>query len=733
MKKFLMFLVVTASSNVGFSQHFNFGFENASNPQRLPDGWYGIYNGLFRNEIDSINKRSGKNALLIESSDEYSTYILQYDIPAQYRGKQITLSTYVKTSSNNQNINLSLTELDNNYRQIDFTTPSHHETTTDWKQYHNTISMSGKAKIFRIRIDFQGQGKFWIDDVEIQIDGKDISTAKKKIRRISLAEKDTEFVNGSDIIFPELNNKLIAELELLGKLWGFLKYYHPQVGTGKYNWDYELFRILPSFLQAECIEQRDRVLIEWIEKYGKIKKCRKCIETHNDAYLKPDLSWIKEDSISDELRNFIMNIYSNRHQGKHYYVGQTFSGSPIFLNENPYTNMAFYPDAGYRLLALFRYWNMIQYFFPYKYVTDKNWNDVLKEHIPKFITAKNEFEYELAAIQLIGEVNDTHANIQNKIYWSRGIFHPPFDVRFVEQKWVVTDYYNPELKEISGIEIGDIITHIGGKQIESIVDSVRIYYPASNEATRLRDISYDLLRNNKNSIDVGYISSGQSKQKELTIFPRNNLNILGNRNEKSYKFVNDSIGYITLASIKYDDIPAIKEAFKNTKGIIIDIRNYPAADVRQGLGSWFVSQSAPFAKHTRVNINNPGEFFFHPDGISNLRKSANDESYQGKLVVIVNETTQSHAEHTAMAFRTGDNTTIVGSHTAGANGNVSHIKLPGGLNTMISGIGVYFPDGTQTQRIGIIPDIWVEPTIDGIKEGRDELLERAIKIIFVAK
>jgi C-terminal processing protease CtpA/Prc len=40
--------------------------------------------------------------------------------------------------------------------------------------------------------------------------------------------------------------------------------------------------------------------------------------------------------------------------------------------------------------------------------------------------------------------------------------------------------------------------------------------------------------------------------------------------------------------------------------------------------------------------------------------------------------------------------------------------------------GVYYPDGTETQQIGIIPDIEVMPTIKGIREGRDELLEKAI-------
>ena len=45
---------------------------------------------------------------------------------------------------------------------------------------------------------------------------------------------------------------------------------------------------------------------------------------------------------------------------------------------------------------------------------------------------------------------------------------------------------------------------------------------------------------------------------------------------------------------------------------------------------------------------------------------------------------------------------------------------------MISGIGIFYPDGKPTQRIGIIPDLEIKPTIAGIRAGRDEVLEAAI-------
>ena len=44
----------------------------------------------------------------------------------------------------------------------------------------------------------------------------------------------------------------------------------------------------------------------------------------------------------------------------------------------------------------------------------------------------------------------------------------------------------------------------------------------------------------------------------------------------------------------------------------------------------------------------------------------------------------------------------------------------------ISGLGVYTPEREQTQRVGLKPDIEIFPTIEGIKEKRDEVLERGI-------
>jgi C-terminal processing protease CtpA/Prc len=549
----------------------------------------------------------------------------------------------------------------------------------------------------------------------------------------SYAQNNISFDNGSNIEIQNLSETQLINLDLLGRVWGFLKYYHPEIGKGKYNWDYELFKILPKYQKTISNAERDQALISWIDMLGEVKPCKRCKEVAKDAVLKPDLNWIESEKISKNLKEKLLYIQKNRHQGNHYYIKMAAVGNPEFKNENIYANMV-YPDDGFRLLSLYRYWNMINYFFPYKHVIDKNWNSCLIEYIPKFIEAKNELEYELAAIQIIAEVKDTHANLwggtNNKMHEQRGWNFPLFHLKFIENKLVINVFFDDEKAKTTGLELGDIITHINAKSVDSLVKNMCKFYPASNQPTRLRDISFDILRSTNSTLDATISRNGKNFDKTLYLYHKKDIKGYYSwykieKDKPSFKILDNNIGYITLKNITQNDVKTIKEELKNTKGIIVDIRNYPSAFMPYSLGRFFTSKVSPFVKLTKGSIDYPGEFIFAKE--SSIHPA--NEFFKGKVVILVNEVTQSQGEYTAMAFRAGDNVTIIGSTTAGADGNTSKIYLPGGLMTMISGIGIYYPDGSETQRVGIIPDVEVLPTIEGIKQDRDEVLEKAIEII----
>jgi hypothetical protein len=68
---------------------------------------------------------------------------------------------------------------------------------------------------------------------------------------------------------------------------------------------------------------------------------------------------------------------------------------------------------------------------------------------------------------------------------------------------------------------------------------------------------------------------------------------------------------------------------------------------------------------------------------------------------------------------------FVGSSTMGANGEVTTLTVPGDIVVSFSGHDVRHADGRRLQRVGFFPHIEVRPTIEGIRDGRDEVLERA--------
>jgi len=103
--------------------------------------------------------------------------------------------------------------------------------------------------------------------------------------------------------------------------------------------------------------------------------------------------------------------------------------------------------------------------------------------------------------------------------------------------------------------------------------------------------------------------------------------------------------------------------------------------------------------------------------------------YKGKIVALISEETMSHAEHSCLYLSACTDATFVGTPTNGANGNVTNCCLPGGLLVGFTGLGTCFPNRDQLQRKGIQPHVFVEPTVDGIQKGVDEIYTKAIEYL----
>ncbi|MCD8519203.1 MAG: S41 family peptidase, partial [Flavobacterium sp.] len=466
-------------------------------------------------------------------------------------------------------------------------------------------------------------------------------------------------------------------------------------------------------------------LVQWINKLGTFKTTTQKLPKESDIKLLPNTKWISDTNlISLELSALLQKVNAADRSGSNYYIGlRRRVKNPEFTNEKVYSKME-YSDTGIKLLAIFRYWNMVEYFFPNRHLMDENWDAVLKEFIPRMVATKDQKEYTFTLLELIGKIQDTHANIwrYNGVisdYFGQNI--APIGLSFVENKAVVVKLHD-EFKD-GNLQIGDVILAVNGIKVEDWIKNNLKYFPASNYPTQLRDISQRILRTNEQTISLTI--ENILGQKEVVV---NTVKDKYFPNEVvSHKIINENIGYIYPGSLKKGEIHQIMDKFLDKKGLIVDLRCYPSDFIVFSLSNYLLNEKKDFVKFTAGDIKTPGLFTYRGGEMQVGGK--NKDYFKGKVIILINEETQSNAEYTTMALRVAPNAIVLGSTTAGADGNVSGITLPGNIFTYISGIGVLTPDGSETQRIGIVPDIKMEPTINGIRAGKDEVLEKAIELL----
>ena len=725
---------------IGCSQHnssktfdkFNLNFENIEN--EIPYGW--TNNKYYSNDgyiysLDSLDVISEKYSVSLEYNSgeaEFSTW--SFTIPNSYSGKRITLSGYIKTENVQDGYAGLWMRIDPNVA-LDNMSAKGVTGTTGWTKYSITLALRPDAtKQIVIGGILKGKGKAWFDNFSITIDGKDINELEPIAP--SLAMMDREFDDGSKITDITLNSSNIEGLKQLGLVWGFLKYYHPVVAKGNYNFDYELFRILPEILEAKSQKEKNDLFIKWIDGLGEIGGVGKEYENDDKTFIAPDLEWINSDNFSPELIDLLIKIKNAKREDKGYYISKKPVGNPSFDHEEKYESMKC-PDIGYRLLSLFRYWNIIQYFFPYKHLINEDWEQVLIDFIPKFVSAKNEEEYVFTVLEMITRIHDTHAQLYTSSsaltnFW--GVRQALPIITFINDMPVVTGFMNDSMRYQTGLELGDVILKIDDKPIKKIISEKLLYISASNYPTKLRNLSFELMKSNNEYIDVEYLRDGVCLKTRLATFSKDIIKEIflfdNNKPDTCFSKVTPTISYLYTGKYKNSYKNELWQQIKSSEGLIIDLRCYPEEFMTYQFGELLVSKPTQFCKITTADIRHPGLFSFSSSGFIGM---LNPFYYKGKVVILINEETQSQAEFTAMAFRMALDAIVIGSTTAGADGDVSIINLPGGLSTLISGIGVLYPDGRETQRVGIVPDIVIFPTVEGIKSGRDELLEKAIEII----
>lgn len=533
-----------------------------------------------------------------------------------------------------------------------------------------------------------------------------------------------------------LNEKKINFLGIYGKVWGFLKYYHPKVATGKLNWDEVFANNYYSFKNANSKEELNIKIGKLIDLAGPVVAMRsKALDYPDSLKINLNIDWIYDTSYLSVYNSSRLQYIFNNHQPvNNFYISRRARvGSPDFYNEKPYHDIIL-PSEPYRVLALMRYWNIINYYFPYLFLVDEKWDNVLKKFIPRFINITSDYEYFRKIQELSTYINDAHGMVQSSKfnYFAKRRILP---LRFwtIDEKTYIVDFFNDSIASAAKVQKGDELLEID--QLETAF--LRQHYAKHTPSSNLTYLNYktDQWLSLTKTDEVVLKLKRNDSVFETTIRTVNNLKSITIKPYKDFadvkwKLLSDSVGYINMQHLTPMNLDKAYNELKETRFLILDSRNYP---------NWVIYLLAKKILKTRKIFMQIAEPDYDYPGfikwINPLKAGMylNPDYYKGTVIILVDSETMSRSEFTAMAMMQAEKAIIIGSQTAGADGDVSAIPLPGGIYSYFSGVGVYHPNGEITQRVGLIPDIEVKPTLKGLINREDEYLNRAFEYIRTGK
>lgn len=391
------------------------------------------------------------------------------------------------------------------------------------------------------------------------------------------------------------------------------------------------------------------------------------------------------------------------------------------------------PSEPYRLLAAFKIYNVIRYFFPYRALMHDDWDIALGEAIPELRRASSSFPYYLALAKFYAHVHDSHGVIFGPYHDKYFGACPPFVVRYLHGVPVIVDFTNRDAGLHGGAQIGDVILAIDGKSVPTVIKRWLPYINASTPQWGLPLVFVRALYGEDGSRLSLVVRTPEGRIGNLRFTRSTNFTNAVHRTGSVYRILSGNVGYVDLARLTTAQVDNMFSALRNTRAILFDDRGYPNGT------AWLIAprlttqdrvKTALFETPlSREMVPEEDAAVYHPtmSSVYGLLPSAQSKSrYLRSTALLIDERTISQAEYTGMMLRAADNTRFVGTPTAGADGDITTFTVPGDLTLWFTGLSVRWPDGRQTQRVGLHPDVRVEPTAADIALGNDVVLQTGL-------
>ena len=365
-------------------------------------------------------------------------------------------------------------------------------------------------------------------------------------------------------------------------------------------------------------------------------------------------------------------------------------------------------------------WNELQHFYPYFDVIDTNWEKQLKTAFKKTLIDDTPQEFFTTFRSMLTSTQDGHIGLYHPSLSDKGGL--PFLVDWVDNKVVVTH----SMHDI--IQPGDIVKTLNGESAVKIVQEHRSLVSGSPQLSLHRSLRQ--LGTGK----IGTEATVEIKDKEglkthtVERLSRRSVIKIGQSDFPVTGQIEDGIYYVDLDRASMDRINDNIDKIASSQGVIFDLRGYPNGNheiIRHLLAS-------PDTSDQWMQI--PKIIYPNQKNIVGYRKDGwqlkpAKPHIQGEVVFLTDDQALSYAESVMSLIAHYDLGEIVGQQTGGVNGNVNRLSMPGGFEFRWTGMKVVKHDGSQHHLVGVEPTVPVEKTIQGIRSGKDEYVEKAVQLL----
>ncbi len=400
-------------------------------------------------------------------------------------------------------------------------------------------------------------------------------------------------------------------------------------------------------------------------------------------------------------------------------------------------DIAFIKDPYIRFADIMVKWNVINHFYPYfdeDNLTNK-WDDILISGLNDAALCNNQAEYYNVVRRLFANVNDSHITVQRYGVLSKLLgLQLPYYVSDIKLGWIGNKIYLDENLPDSlntSIRRGDVISFINGQPIDSVINQKFQLITASTIPAKYESLTKGVLLESFKYADtllVGFTN----KNKEIITVPvvaKSNPYAISEK-EPNTNFISELSGiyYINLtkrdSTSSYQHFRKKLDQIKKAKGIIIDIRGYPDYTVADSIIVHFKKDSLEWGDFRRPERYFPfQQHVIYKKDISYL-SSAKEDLSDIPVCILINHKAVSYAETLITVIKKNKIGTLIGQPTNGTNGDITIIHNPIYGFTMTA-----IKDFSGLHGKGISPDIYVQPTLEGIIANQDEILEAAKKYI----